>query len=121
MYDNQKEFGSITLPNSSPNKSRGQQPSRAGLSHCRDHAKLLHETECIIVGGVSGNFPVPELVHIAEAQLELPTGWRDISSRAMQGACERTAPDKLNNCIPFGGKHVSHFYAAIGEGGTKPQ
>src|SRR5438876_8565935 len=39
----------------------------------------------------------------------------------MQGACERTTPDKLNNCMLFGGKHVSHFYAAIGEGSTKPQ
>src|SRR5947209_14467535 len=116
MYDNQKEFGSITLPNSSPNKSRGQQPSRAGLSHCRDHAKLLHETECIIVGGVSDNFPVPELVHIAEAHLELPTGWRDISSRAMQDACVGATPDKLNNCMLLSGKHVGHFYAAIWEG-----
>src|SRR5436190_12629756 len=70
---------------------------------------------------MSRNFPVPDLVDIAEVQLELPTGWRDISSSTMENTHVSATPDKLNNSTVFGSKHVSHFYTAIGEGSTKCQ
>jgi hypothetical protein len=53
----------------------GQRESRAWLSRGWEHAKLLHETERIIVGGMSGNFPVPDLKHLTNVQLEFrPVG-----------------------------------------------
>ena len=49
----------------------------ASLTRGRQHAKLLHEPQRVIVSGMAGDFPVLDLEDLTGVQRHLPTnGWK---------------------------------------------
>jgi len=70
---------------------------------------------------MSGDFPVPDLKHLTDVQLDRPPGGWEIAGGTMHDAGMGATQDRLNGCVPLSSKHGGHFAAAIGEGGTKQQ
>src|SRR2546428_6329234 len=88
---------------------------RADLSHWGKQAKLLHHAHRIVVLVQTNHLPIPDLMELAEADLDPATGWRKLASRALEGASVSAAPNKGNRCLLRCGEEVGHLYLAIGE------